>query len=372
MSDAFLSSDEFDEQAHQLYNQGRYDDALTTLREGLSLYPNAVELRIGMGYAHLAREEFAWSRRAFESALALDPDHEDALAGMGEVLLPLGERHAALQRFERLLELGLQEDHELMLQAGRALFRSGLLAPAYRYFDLAQTSEPECVEALACLGYVTHRMGRDGAALYWLRRALGVEPAFAEARIYLGNLLYDRGESGAALTQLEQTRPPDHFDELGLWRTIELKRTLYRLADDDPELAPWLNRLGELVPEPDPTEDLLAEIEAQQPDGTCRDPNQLELFGALMSEVPGLQRKHGRIDAHQVTTLKGQILRGTWDEILLQLKVSESGADTVSLSEFMAGLARQGREETGVIIPLTDAEAFIRGSAEAGVLRIVQ
>ena len=28
MSERFLSSDEYDEQAHQLYNEGRYDDAL--------------------------------------------------------------------------------------------------------------------------------------------------------------------------------------------------------------------------------------------------------------------------------------------------------------------------------------------------------
>jgi hypothetical protein len=83
-------------------------------------------------------------------------------------------------------------------------------------------------------------------------------------------------------------------------------------------------------------------------------------------------RKHGRTDAHLVTTLAGQMLRGTWDEILLQLMAQEQATASVTLSEFMAGLARRGREETGVIIPLTDAEAFIRGSAEAGVLRIVQ
>ena len=39
--------------------------------------------------------------------------------------------------------------------------------------------------------------------------------------------------------------------------------------------------------------------------------------------------------------------------------------------EFMALLARRGKEETGVVIPLTDPEAFIKGSAEAGVLRII-
>ncbi|NOT07768.1 MAG: tetratricopeptide repeat protein [Gemmatimonadales bacterium] len=372
MSDAFLSSDDFDEQAHQLYNQGRYDEALETLKDGLAIYPSAVELHIGMGYAHLAREEFAWSRRAFEQALALDADHEDALAGMGEALLAVGDQAGALQRFERLLQLGFQEDHEMMLQAGRALFRSGLLAQAYRYFDLAQTADANCSEAAACLGYVSHRLGRDGGAFFWLKRTLAIDPKYVEARIYLANMLYDRGESGAALTHFEKTDPDDHFDELGLWRTIELKKTLYRLADDDLELSAWVARLGELAPEPDPTEDLLAEIEAQQPDGTVRDPNQLELFGVLMADLPGMQRKHGRADAHQVATLGGSLLRGTWDEILLQLKAAEHATEHLSLSEFMAGLARSGREETGVIIPLTDAEAFIRGSAEAGVLRIVQ
>lgn len=371
MSEAFFSSDEFDEQAHQLYNQGRYDDALETLKDGLAIYPNAVELHIGMGYAYLAREEYAWSRRAFEQALMLDGDHEDALAGMGETLLAIGDQRGAVGRFEHLLVLGFQEDHELMLQAGRALFRHGLLVPAYRFFDLAAAAEPDCAEAAACLGYVSHRLGREGSAFYWLRRALQVDPRYAEARIYLANMLYDRGESEKALIHLEKTEPSDHFDELGLWRAIELKKTMYRLADDDPELVPWLNRLGELAPDPDPTEDILAEIEAQHGDGTIRDPHQLELFGALVSDVPGMQRRPGRLDTHQITTLSGAVLRGTWDEILLQLKATDHAAEGLSLSEFMAGLARRGREETGIIIPVTDAEAFIRGSADAGVIRII-
>ena len=69
MPTPFLSSEEYDERAHELYNQGEYDEALEVLREGLSLYPNAVELHIGVGYARLAREEYAWARRSFEEAV---------------------------------------------------------------------------------------------------------------------------------------------------------------------------------------------------------------------------------------------------------------------------------------------------------------
>src|SRR3970282_1169839 len=106
MPTPFLSSEEYDERAHQLYNDGKYEDALAFLHEGIKLYPNAVELHVGVGYARLAREEYAWARRSFEEALVLDPEHEDALAGLGETLLRFGQTNAALKSFMRILELG--------------------------------------------------------------------------------------------------------------------------------------------------------------------------------------------------------------------------------------------------------------------------
>ncbi|HET9513904.1 MAG TPA: tetratricopeptide repeat protein [Gemmatimonadales bacterium] len=372
MSEGFRSSDEFDEQAHQLYNEGRYEEAIAILKEGLSLYPSAVELHVGAGYAQLAREEFAWSRRAFEGALTLEPDHEDALAGLGEVLLKLGERKGALAAFERVLDLGMQDDHDLMLQIGRSCFREGLITQAIRFFELAAAAHADSADAAACMGYASHRLGRDGAALYWLRRALELETAFAEARIYIGNMLYDRGESEAALHHFEKTEPMDHFEELGLWRTIELKKSVYRLGDDDPELTPWYERLSEVSGEPDSVDELLAEVESLHPDGTVRDPNQLELFGALLSEPFGMQRRPLFGDHHVVITLSGHTLRGSWDEILAQFQATEVSWADAPLAEFMASLARRGRTEAGVEIPLTSAEEFLMGSAEAGVLRIVQ
>jgi len=372
MSDAFLSSDEYDERAHQLYNEGRYDEALAILKDGIGLYPNAVELRVGAGYAQLAREEFAWARRGFEAALGLEPDHEDALAGLGEALLRLGERGAALAAFERILALGLHDDHELMLQIGRALFRDGLLPQAHRYFELAATAHPDSADASACVGYACHRLGRDPDGFYWLRRALSLDPQYAEARIYLANVLYDRGETEAALIHFSRVDPQDHFDDLGLWRTIELRKTVYRLADDDPELAPWYARLAEVAGEPTAVDELLAEVESQQADGAIRDPNQLELFGALVSELPAMQKRPSLVEYHVVVTLSGHTLRGSWEEILAQLKATDRAWANATLDEFMSGLALNGRTETGVVIPVTDAEAFLRGSAAAGVVRIVQ
>lgn len=370
----FLSSDEYDERAHQLYNEGRYDEAVDTLREGIGLYPHAVELHVGMGYARLAREEFAWARRAFEEAVGLDTDHEDALAGLGEVLLKFGDRAGAVAAFERILGLGFQDDHDLMLQLGRAMFREGVLDQARRFFEVALSAHPDSAEAAACAGYAAHRLGDEGGALHWLRRALELDPGQAEARIYLANLLYDRGEYEAALFHLERTEPDDHFDTLAIWRLLELKKSVYRLPDEDPELHPWNQRLDDLTEEAQPEDLLLAEIEAIGPDGQVRDPRQLELFGTLLTELQGMKKSAGAAgstEVHRVRTRGGLTYVGTWEEIVRQMKDDAAGWSDGSVAQYMEASAQRGRRETGVMIPATDAESFLKGSAEAGLLRIL-
>ncbi len=54
------------------------------------------------------------------------------------------------------------------------------------------------------------------------------------------------------------------------------------------------------------------------------------------------------------------------------MKAAERDGAQTSLLDFMTRHARLGQTETGIVIPVTNAEAFIRGAAEAGVLRIIQ
>ena len=373
MTNPFLSSEEYDERAHALYNEGKYDEALDVLREGLSLYPHAVELHVGLGYARLAREEYAWARRAFDEALVLDAEHEDALAGLGEVLLKFGQQDAALRAFQQTLTLGYQDDIELMLQIGRALFREGLIEEARSYFEVAVQEAPDNAEAVACVGYALHRLGDDEGSAAALRRALQLDGEHVEARIYLGNLLYDRGEFESALYHLDRSTPEDHWDELGIWRLLELKKSVYRLADDDVELKPWEARLTELAGEPDAIDDLLAELEAGDEDEA-----QLELFAA--EAVPPTERTDepqvppARMDTgrHRVVTSEGAEMDGTWEEIVGLLRDASEEFAGRPVTDFMSAVARRQYGKTGVRISAGDAESFIRGSADAGLLRIVR
>jgi tetratricopeptide (TPR) repeat protein len=168
MPERFVSSEEYDEQAHKLYSDGNYDGALQVLKEGLSLYPNAIDLNVGLGYARLAREEYAWARRAFERASALDDSNEDALVGLGETLLRFGERQEALALFEQVARAGYDHDTELMLTMGRALYRAALYTECRDIFAHASAARPDSGDAAAlrvescpveCSAHCEHKFG---------------------------------------------------------------------------------------------------------------------------------------------------------------------------------------------------------------------
>ncbi len=388
MSNPFLSSEEYDERAHALYNEGQYDEALQLLREGLARYPSAVELHVGVGYARLARDEFPWARRSFDEALTLDPEHEDALAGLGEVLLKFGQHDAGLQAFERIIALGYDDDVDLMLQIGRALFREGFVEQSLQFFNRAVQQAEDSAEAVACIGYAQHRLGNDVDAMVALRRSLVLDEQFAEGRVYLANLLYDAGDVDGALAEFEKTTPDDHWDELGIWRLMELKKSVYKLADDDGELKPWEARLVELAGEPDAIDELLAEVEQsmleEEQAEALQSQGHLETLGTLLTGLVG-QQQAGELGeqgststdvlmaddgVHRVIMRDGSAFEGTWEEIVQALRDARDAGRP--LDEYMAIEARRFYGATGMRVASHAPEAFLRGGADAGMLRIVR
>jgi tetratricopeptide (TPR) repeat protein len=225
-------------------------------------------------------------------------------------------------------------------------------------------------EAHACIGYTMHRLGDDQGAVESLQAALQFDPEHAEARIYLANVLYDRGEYEPALYHFEQTRPEDHWDELGLWRVIELKQAAYKLGDEDPELKPWRDRVDELTDELDDIDEMLMELDPE--DGQAPEPDagahkQLEMFGALLDTLRAKDSS-----AHQVVAQDGRAYMGSWEEIVTGLRDAEGDAATPTLEEYMRRAAVRARTQLGVDLPSHDAESFLRASANAGLLRILR
>jgi Flp pilus assembly protein TadD len=361
MSSQFWSAEEYDRQAQRHYEAGDYDGALEILRKGEALYPAAPELKVSTGYTQLAREEYAWARQAFAGALALEPDHEDALAGIGESLLKLGERARAFHSFERILDLGFGRDLDLMLSAGRALFREGLYEHAERFFRRAVEADARSAEAAADLAYTLHRRDDLKEARFWLKRAVALDPDNHDARSLLGNLLYEAGERDRALAELEVIPLEYLWDPLSVWRLVELMRAQCTTSEDGRELEPYFDRLDELFVEPAPEDRLLMELQMERGGEAieaeaARD--QLDLFGG--------EDEDGGSLAGRTAGVAGD---ASWAGIVRAM--CESSADPHrTLEEFMRETARRVRDLTGIHLPDDDPEAFIKASARAGVLHI--
>ena len=346
MADSLLSSEEYDERAHRLYDDGQYDSALSTLKDGLRLYPHSVELYVGLGYTQLAREEYVWAKQAFERGLVLDPNHEDALVGLGESLLRFGRREEALDMFARARASG-GDELELLLSMGRALYREKMYEEAHRVFDEAATVHGDSAESAAALGYTLHRLGDEGGARRQLRRALLLDARHHEARVYLGHLLFDRGDWAGALREMERIAPAEHWDVVAVGRVIELKRTLEGFEADSPLLTVWESRLEELEASRDSVDAMLAELESLEP-----------AVEANNSEP-----------RHRVVLPGGHMIAGTWLEIVLQIR-DLNGRTKESVEQYMRRRAREERDRHGVALPSEDAASFVLAGERAGLWRI--
>ncbi len=358
----FWNGEQFDAEAQRLYEVGDYDGALDILKRALSRFPDSIELLVSMGYTRLAREEYAWARMTFAQALALDPEHEEALAGIGEAMLKLGERAAAFRAFETLIELGYEADVELMLCVGRSLLREGLLDRAERFFRLARAADPESADTALDLAYTFYRKGDAEAALYWSREAVRLDDGFTDASTLYGNVLYERGEFHSALAQLERIAPEQLTDPTVAWRIIELKRRIQNLAADAPEVRPYMEALEELAADPGPEERLLAEIEARE-NGSRGPwtPGQLDLFG----RPPEFTAE----DWHRVRAADGAVFEGDWDTIVRTMR-DRSTNPSLSVWDFMREEARRLGQLTGCPVSCDSPRAFIEDSARVGALEI--
>lgn len=114
----------------------------------------------------------AQARRAYEKALALEPDNRDALVNLGRLLIELDESDAAVKLFLRAMELSGGDDAVAAFNLGTALE------------DRGQRSE----------------------AIHAYEQAVSADPAFADAHYNLSRLYEDAGDKLSALRHLKAYR----------------------------------------------------------------------------------------------------------------------------------------------------------------------
>ena len=108
--------------------------------------------------------------------------------------------------------------------------------------------------------------------------------------------------------------------------------------------------------------------DARSADGNDKRGTTAFVFG---EELADLADQKGEPAPHQIIR-DGRQYVGSWEDIVREMRDANGTHVGRTLREFMIAEAARGESLSGVEIPSSDPESFIRGSATAGLLRIVK
>ncbi|MGE5640790.1 MAG: tetratricopeptide repeat protein [Clostridia bacterium] len=236
-----------------LHQQGRLDDAERAYQAALALDPeNAPALQLS-GTLAAQRGDLARALSLLERAVALKADYSDAHNNRATVLARLGRREEALASAERAiaLEPGYADAHN---NRGTILLDLGRAADALPSFERACELAPSSPDAHCNRGHALRQLGRPREALDAYDRALAIFPRHVDSLYSRGNALLDLRRPQDALASYERAlhANPHHADAHGnrgvalqqLGRTEEALESYRRAIELAPHDARLRSNLG--------------------------------------------------------------------------------------------------------------------------------
>ncbi len=88
-----------------LGDMGRFEEGMAVFESGRTLAPDAIVLRVGLGYLHLKHNDRAKARALFQQLCAAAPERTDAAIGLANVLVLDGDYATAADLYRRALQL---------------------------------------------------------------------------------------------------------------------------------------------------------------------------------------------------------------------------------------------------------------------------
>ena len=148
---------------------------------------NPAEANVLLGALLLDQQRLAEAAEAFESALALDPNHRQSHIEVAGIFVKLGEPAKAAIHFEVALEQR-KNDPELRLKLGEARLQNGELQEAYKQFTMSSELRPTAA-AHHNRGNVLLALGEKRQAIAAFESALEVDARFLPSANNLAWLL---------------------------------------------------------------------------------------------------------------------------------------------------------------------------------------
>jgi len=189
------------------------------------------------GRASLEGHKLADAEQSFRKALDRDPDHLDALAGLGWTYHLAGQRNAARSAFARCVDLD-SEAAECLRGLGSLALADGQLSVARDMLGRARAAAPDDPKVLSSLALMELSTGEPEAAEKAYQELVARFPGDAAYRLGLAESVLRDGRPEEALTVVEAalklTDTPKRYQAM-LWQLQARALVLASGGREDPE-----------------------------------------------------------------------------------------------------------------------------------------
>ncbi len=199
-----------------------FEVAEAVFNAALAMKPDMAELLAHRGRLHLQLGRRARAEADFDAAVALEPSLELAWRGKAQIGMLTGNVAQAMVACKKVLEQNPTSEIGLTLLGG-CLAKLGETAAAIQHFDRALEIKPDCEDAIMkkifCLDFLAHAdfAAQQAARSYWwdaigsklARRKLAARPLDPQKRIVVGYVSSDFRAHSAAYAFLPVLRSHD-------------------------------------------------------------------------------------------------------------------------------------------------------------------
>lgn len=195
--------EQFIKQGSAYYEAGRYEEALTTIKQSIQLDPHNAQQYKSMGDAlsKLGKNEEAV--KAFERAIALNPKYTIAYNNMAWALNELKRHEEALQACERAIELD-PNYAPAYRNKGQVLYECKNYKEALESYNRAILLDPNSSNAYENKGHVLLLLKRYKEALSVYEQAIRLDPHNAKLHSTIATIFRELKRYKEALAAFEE------------------------------------------------------------------------------------------------------------------------------------------------------------------------
>ncbi|MEE2779796.1 MAG: tetratricopeptide repeat protein [Myxococcota bacterium] len=199
---------------YKLANNFFYDQnpqaAIKELYAVLEYAPQHARAHHLLGFIYFGRRDLTRALEHLRTAVAIEPDFDDAVANLGNLYLAMKQWEAATVYFTRLLEKPMYKTPYLAHNnLGWALYQLGRFEESRKHLEMGIFLNPKFCLAYNNLARLNAHLGETKLAVEHFSKAIKLCPQYAEPHYFLGRI-----HAGLA----SHTKAREHFSrchELG-------------------------------------------------------------------------------------------------------------------------------------------------------------